>query len=457
MGDTTTPEAVAKLRVVTKCPQCGNQSFNDELCTTCADEPSVEFESEHKPAWDAAALYGVLGDLTEAVLPDTEAHPAGVYADLLCRTGCSFNSGVFVGPWPRIPPRPFFNLVGPSGYGRKGTAHKVGAAIFDGGIRQINGWSSGEGFIEIMRDARDDKDLGWAKDKRHLFIEEECEKAQSVMSRAGATTGDIIKQLYDYSMVVENPKIAHTKVTMPHAVFMYDATPRAWVRWPESEITNGFLNRFLCVYVEATKELPRGGNWLNDDVLKIKQTIPVTLERARQLGELTLTSAAGEVFDVFYHELRQRQLERGDHPLNELLARASDCVTRIAQISGAMMGSKQIPSEAVQAAICLWRYGLDTVEWLWAQRESVTAKTAVHWQQTKAGADRVGIILAGLAQAQREGMTVTDIYERLQKNVPYGQIRQYLQVLKSQELAVDCERKPLKGKAVTRWFLKGHE
>ena len=460
MTDPTTPEAVAKLRVVTQCPHCDNQSFNDQLCKTCQEEaPSVEVEPESKPVWNPQALYGSLGEIVWAVLPDTEAHPAGVYGDLLGRCGCSFNSGVFVGPYPRIPPRPFFNLVGPSGYGRKGTSHKVGGVLWDGigELRQINGWSSGEGFLDIMRDQREEKDVGWAKDKRHLFIEEECEKAQAVMSRSGSTTGDIIKQLYDYSLRVENPKISHTVVTLPHAVFIYDATPRAWCRWPESEITNGFLNRFLCLYVEATKELPRGGNWLNEDVLKLKPGLKTSLERARTLGELSKTDAANVVFDDFYHELRIRQLERGDHPLNELLARASDAVLRIAQISGAMMGSKQIPAEAVEAAILLWRYSLESVEWLWTQRESVTAKKAVDWQQTKAGADKVGIMLAALASAGRGGLTVTDLYEKLQKNTPYGQIRQFLQALKSQELVVDREVKPPKGRVVIRWYLKGQE
>lgn len=465
MSEYSSPTPPTQLRSVSKCPGCGGSAFDDDLCGDCAkraDHLEVEVEGGQKPTWDDTALYGVLGDLVWAVSPDTEAHQAAVYLDLLCRTGCTFNSGIFLGPYPRIPCRPFGCVIGPSGWGRKGTSHKVGATIFGdaGEFRQVDGWSSGQGIIHMMRDATgDDKlDLGYAKDKRHFFLEEECEKAQTLVHMPASTTGDTIKQLYDSRDKFDNPKIAHTKVTLPHAVFMYDATPRAWCNWPEREITNGFLNRFLCVYSEQTQRLPHGGNWLNDEVLRYQAELREAISLVRVMGEMTLSGPAMVLYERFYDEICDLQVDRGDHPLNDMIARAGDAVKRVAIISAALQGSRQIPAEAVEAAIVLWRYNLATVEWLWVKRGSDSASKAVAWHETRDGSAKVGLIIAALGTAQYQGLTSTDIQNGpLQRNCSSVQFRALMNALKDAGSVVDTTYKPARGKPGIRWYLKGFE
>jgi len=102
---------------------------------------------------------GILGEITAAAEPTTEADPVGIYASLLA------GAGVLAGPEPHVrigntrhPLLIWALLLGRTGTGRKGEAtgtaeiflRRAASASFDD--LTVTGLSSGEGLIERIRD-----------------------------------------------------------------------------------------------------------------------------------------------------------------------------------------------------------------------------------------------------------------------------------------------------------------
>ena len=123
----------------------------------------------------SAALFGLPGEVVEAVLPHTEAHAAPILAQLLALFGCTVGAGPHVRIDNREHPARINPLViGKTSDGAKGTSYGVVGALFTeleklvvGGtlrrgvlrsvrsldpLRRLSGLSSGEGLIEAVRD-----------------------------------------------------------------------------------------------------------------------------------------------------------------------------------------------------------------------------------------------------------------------------------------------------------------
>src|SRR3954465_2709664 len=116
------------------------------------------------PGVDPRMFHGPAGKLVRAIEPFTEADPVGMLAQLL--VGC----GAIIGTRPHViadsakhRANLFTVLVGDSSRGRKGTSWNCVLRILrqlDGGFcndRIVQGSSSGEGWIEHVRDPGDDQ------------------------------------------------------------------------------------------------------------------------------------------------------------------------------------------------------------------------------------------------------------------------------------------------------------
>lgn len=408
-------------------------------------------------------MYGLLGELVRAVLPETEAHPAAIYADLLCSLGVSMGSGPFLGPRPRTPARLYTLILGPTGYGRKGTSRSVADVmmhLIDPGLTVVNGLSSGEGIVECIRDKNGTDDAGGTADKRAIFVEEEITKLIAVKGRAGATTGDVLKVMYDYREKYDNPRVTRAKVTKPHVGSIIHATPAGFARVPTDDIRTGFVNRYFPVWSEATKELPRGGEWENNDVKAICARIRRAVENVRALGAnvcLDMDSEADIAWRERYHENRLMLQNRGDHDLNEMMARAPDHMQRIALISSLVNGERVLSGAAIEHAAMMWEYGHESMQYVWRNRVAPEIHQGVAWMAAKATADRAGEVMNHLMRAGFEGMNFRQLDNATGANMTASKLRTLVEALQTQGLVSVCAYKPPTGRPGQRVYAKGFE
>lgn len=444
------------------CDECRSQDAYNTHAAEVSDDIGVEVGP---PEWDESCLYGPIGDVVHAVAPQTEAHPAAIYAVLLARFGCSAGFGKYIGPNPKIPARIYPFLCGPSGWGRKGTASQVGDTLWtpiDSDLRVVNGISSGQGLIEIIRDrTADPKDTGGTDDKRMYVVEEELSKLRAVKEMKGATTGDTLKQLFDHREKFDNPRVCAAKVTRPHVACEVHATPAAWCRLPDDDISTGFTNRFFHVWTTATKELPRGGDWLNDEVRRALVPVRQALAEVWRWGSdccLAYSSAAGIAWDERYHETRLLVQARGDHLLNDLLTRGPDQIARITAITAMSQQSKTLPEEGLIAASKYWDFSRLTVEFLFSRRRSESSERGVQWMETKTTADNGAKLMSALFRAAKNGLSMKAIHDDVfNNNLSAAAVRKLVDSLAEHGHVVVAQYKPAVGRPGTKVWAKGYE
>ncbi len=161
------------------------------------------------PILSDETLYGLPGDIVEAIEPHTEADRVAVLVNLLC----AFGNAIGRGAYKRIGAdvhhlRIYAALVGQTSKARKGTSW--------GYVRELmreadhlwaadhvqNGLSSGEGLIHAVRDPilKDNKKTGESEtvdegvtDKRLLVVEPELASTLKVMTREGNTLSPVVR------------------------------------------------------------------------------------------------------------------------------------------------------------------------------------------------------------------------------------------------------------------------
>ena len=166
-----------------------------------------------------AAYHGVIGEIVNAIKPQTEADPGAILVQLLVMFGSC------IGRTPRFRVGAdvhhlnlFATIVGTTAKGRKGMSRNQAQQVFDDvdpeWVKCIaSGLSSGEGIIFAVRDpivrqhpikekghvvAYEDviEDSG-VSDKRLLAIETEFASPLKVMMRDGNTLSPVLRQAWD--------------------------------------------------------------------------------------------------------------------------------------------------------------------------------------------------------------------------------------------------------------------
>ena len=165
------------------------------------------------PKWPVLAeeaYYGIAGEITQTIEPNTESDPAGLLAMFLSVTGNVIGRGAhFKVEEDRHFCKINVVLVGETSKGRKGTAQtrinrlacRVDPEWYEGCI--TTGLSSGEGVIHRLRDPLyvEDKDGDevlkdpGVEDKRLLIEEPEFASPLTIMRRDGNTLSMVVRNL----------------------------------------------------------------------------------------------------------------------------------------------------------------------------------------------------------------------------------------------------------------------
>ena len=334
-----------------------------------ADEPIsvVPF-----PTLAPEALQGRAGELVNAVMPYTEAHPGPVLAQLLARYGATVGDDAHMFADNRKHPARVWPLVvGATSTGAKGTSSGVVNALLGAvqdlrPLTRISGLSSGEGLIEVVRDGRGDNpdaknfDEGVA-DKR-LYVEDpEFTSTLAVMERQGSTLPRVLREAWDGDVLrttTRSPLVA----TGAHIVVAAHVTPgELKLKLSDAQLLGGTMNRFVPVASRRTKLCPDGGNIPQNVISDCAVKLAKAIEHGRQVKAVIRTEPARKLWHREYATLRKAM---PDGPVAKILARAVPQVLRLSLTYALIDGHDQIGEDHLHAALALWQYATDTATWM---------------------------------------------------------------------------------------------
>jgi hypothetical protein len=320
------------------------------------------------PELSPYAVHGIAGEYAEAVKPYTEACTAGVLVSTLVSFGSAVGRNAYM-PVGGVThhPNEFALLCGPTATARKGDAMQLGIrpiefASVEWRECQLGGFGSGEAVVDAVRDPdvrlEGDKETiadPGAVDKRLLVFEEELAHVIAVAGREGSTLSSLLRKAWDGRRLENRTKGRRLIATGAHVSALTGITAEELVRrMPDTELANGFMNRFLIVAVTRARTRSR------------PTPIPATFDRdwgdafrealaftRKHPGPLAWGEAAGKLWDHAYVE--QLSVERAGLA-GAACARAEAHALRLSMVYALLDCSKTINSEHVEAALALWRY-----------------------------------------------------------------------------------------------------
>jgi uncharacterized protein DUF3987 len=319
--------------------------------------------------------------------------------------------------------------------------------------RVKGGLASGEGLIWEVRDPLERKgtrnrvrtddlipaeveqiDPGVA-DKRLLLRETEFAAVLKVAKREGNTLSPVLRLAWDGSVLQTLAKSSPAKASNAHISLIGHITPDELRRHlADTEIANGLGNRFLWVLSKRSKYLPFDP--LDEDS-PVLGKVTRALRDVQQNKQFRLNEEATVLWEELYPELSDGR----PGMVGELLARATAQVTRIACTYAALDQSFVISQKNLLAALALWLYVCDSVEYIFG---------------TQLGDPDADAILAELRK-RPDGMTRTEISKNVfGGNISATHISRALRLLEQRRLARSEERKSAGvGRPGEIWFVVG--
>jgi hypothetical protein len=311
------------------------------------------------PTLDPAAFHGITGRIVRTLEPHTEADPAGLLLTFLAAAGNIVGLGPHaVADAAPHPARLNVVLVGQTSRARKGSAWaqiRRLLALVDptwtaGCI--LPGLASGEALIAEVRDGNGDDDLG-ASDKRRLVLEPEFARLLAVAGREGATLSAVIREAWDGNRLKNRTKRDPLVATGAHISVVGHVTREELLRrLTDTEIANGFANRFLFALVRRSKRLPEGGNLDPAALDDLAQQTGAAIERAYRVGGLQRDRDARERWAKAYEEFG----DGGGGLAEAVTARPEAQTLRLSVAYAALDGSSVIEVSHLEAALAVWNY-----------------------------------------------------------------------------------------------------
>lgn len=407
-----------------------NSNGADRQASALAPEPSW-------PTLAPEALHGAAGEIVAAIDPHTEADRVAVLAQFLTMFGCVLGRELhFRVEWTRHPAKHFTVLVGDTSKGRKGTSTSTLKRIFEqvdpdfAGKRLKGGLSSGEGLIWNVRDPvygpQKNRETGEVEevmtdpgeaDKRLAIVEPEFAQALKVMGREGNTLSTVIRQAFDDEPLTPLTKNNRITATGSHIAVIGHITKAELLRHlSETEMANGFCNRFIFLVVRRSKCLPNPKGLSGEQIDLVARRLRDRIEQAHktaEAGPLQRDDEAEQLWAEVYPSLSD-----GKPGLTgAILGRGEVHVMRLALTYALLDGARCIQTPHLLAALALWEYAEASVKYIFGEATG------------DAVADRI------LEALKNQGpMTETEISDLFQRNVKAGRIHRALETLQRSRL-----------------------
>jgi hypothetical protein len=355
----------------------------DPFAGTSLLEPSTETQDESTidvPSWPEPpgpeAYSGLAGDIVRAIEPHTEADSVALLSQLLVSFGSVVGRGpYFVAGSVRHHTNLFLAIVGVSAKGRKGTAWAAVRQLMQqvdpewAGKRVLDGLASGEGLTWAVRDPITKKEpikekgkpKEWKNvvvddgvaDKRLCVVEGEFARVLNVLARDGNTLSATIRAAWETGDLRTLTKNSPAVATGAHVSIIGHITKDELVRQlGQTEISNGFGNRFLWACARRSKLLPEGGGLSDEDLVPFAHRVREAVSAARRTARMERDPGARELWDQVYRELSADTPGR----LSSMTARAEAQTLRLSCLYALLDCSGRVRVEHLQAALALWRY-----------------------------------------------------------------------------------------------------
>ena len=259
---------------------------------------------------DSDAHHGLIGEIVKTIAPHSEADSNGLLVQLLVAVGNCIGPS----PYCRVESTKhktnlYAVLVDKTAKARKGTSWnwvpKVISMADDHWHECLaTGMSSGEGVIDQVKDDDIEK-----QDRRLMVVEGEFAQALKVSKREGNTLSPVMRNAWDGGVLRTMTKNSHQISTNSHISVVGHITQDELLRHLcQTDMANGFGNRFLWVCVRRSKLLPHGGSLDDVDLVPLAHRLREVFAVARQGGVIQFDDAAKAAWESIYTSLSKEPL-----------------------------------------------------------------------------------------------------------------------------------------------------
>jgi hypothetical protein len=403
-----------------------------------------------------AAFIGLPGEFVRVVEPQTEADPAALIFQFLAAMGSIIGRGPY---YPAGADKHFTNLfmviVGNSAKARKGMSwgeilricKLVDPAWAE--TRINGGLTSGEGLIDAVHDERREsvpiKEKGrivdredqvtdpGVPDKRLLCMESELGQPLQCAAREGSTLSAVIRQAWDGKTLSVLAKSAKATCAEPHISIVGHVTiTELQTLLTESDVANGFANRFLWIVSARSKCLPFGGEVDGAGLEILGDRLRDAVSFARKVERMTWTPEAAHLWMEVYPKLSEGK----PGLFGKVTARAEAQTVRLAILYALLAKSAEIRLVDLRAALELWRYSSDSAAYIFGQ----------------ALGDSTADAIVELLRANPQGVTRTELSTHFDRNKSKAQIDAAIALVQSSGM-LRIERRETKGRPIEVLYL----
>lgn len=230
----------------------------------------------------------------------------------------------------------------------------------------INGLSSGEGLINYLgkNDVNSQHD-GSNQILRTLVNEPEFASVLNNTHRQGNNLSAVLRNAWDSEPLNVLTRNNPIKADGFHISVLGHITPTELVKLlNQTELSNGFANRFIWVYVERENVLAMSKPFEEERLKDLAHDLRDTFEFMHK-GEMRMNEAAIKRWTQVYEGLTSYP----DTIEGTLLQRGAPQVMRLALIYALMDKAEIISVDHLNAALSLWNYAEQSVNYIFGSTE----------------------------------------------------------------------------------------
>jgi hypothetical protein len=336
-----------------------------------------------KPTIRDEAFYGLAGRVVQLLEPVLETDRAAILSNFLAMTGVLFQHEAYSKVVAdKHYPANYYLTVGKSAVGRKGTTTNAMLEVVERvqpGFKEriLHGLSTGQGLITALikknPDAQSEENSDTPQETiaASVMVEvSEFSELLAVMKREENTLSANLRDAWDGKPLAVTTRKDPLKIKNVSIAQVAHITVRELIsKLTSTDRANGFANRYLFVWSERVRLLPKGDmSHLNYSDVVI--ALHAALEKAKGLGEVKRDEDAEELWAEEY----KRLTARGDTMVDALLSRADAHVVRLSLLYALLDSSPVIRSEHLKAAIAFWDYCEASVQFVFDAIDAIDEK-----------------------------------------------------------------------------------
>jgi hypothetical protein len=332
------------------------------------------------------AYHGLAGEIVKAIEPHTEGDPVALLVNFLTFYGNVIGDNAHVAvEATKHPGRLFSVSVGDSAVGRKGTSTAHIKRIFEMVAadyiknNEKSGLTSGEGLIYHVRDpvykyeetTKDGVIVGEEKlvdsgvsDKRLLVIESEMSTILKVAKREGNTLTEVIRKMWDDGTAGTLTKNNPNKTTNAHVSIIGHITPHELIKnITDTDMANGFANRYLWFCVRRSKLLPFGGQIERVNFQPMLEKLKASINFSKKAGRIEFDNDTKTLWASVYTDLTSPN-GYGSPLIKDITSRMAPQVLRVALLYALLDCSPQIKQPHLLAALSVAEYSINSCKYI---------------------------------------------------------------------------------------------